>query len=281
MPTRLLREGIIDSEAVNSLTWPAEVFYRRLMSLVDDFGLFDGRPNILRSRLYPAKVESVREADISRWIAECEKAGLIALYSVNSKPYILFGNLGEPRAKDPKYPRPPADVYNRLQPFTDANRCAQMKTDENNGLQPFASVPYSVSSSDTNANSGASKPPDPPKQKSQGADDVPIPEPLAGIPAFVEVWAEWKAARSTAGKPLTALAAKKQLAQLEKLTPENAVACVNASIANQWQGIFPEKFTARRPAGGQQYQTAREKNDDFLAQQFADAGVFDPTGEVR
>ena len=87
MPTRLLREGILDSDAVNSLSWAAEVFYRRLMSVVDDFGLFDGRPSIIRSRLYPTKVESVREADIPRWIAECVNSGLIALYMHAGKPY--------------------------------------------------------------------------------------------------------------------------------------------------------------------------------------------------
>jgi hypothetical protein len=38
MPSRLLREGILDSEAVNALSFAAEVFYRRLMSVVDDFG---------------------------------------------------------------------------------------------------------------------------------------------------------------------------------------------------------------------------------------------------
>src|SRR5690348_16892457 len=106
MPARLLREGILDSDAVNSLTAMEEVFYRRLMSVVDDFGRFDGRESVLRSRLYPLQVSSVREADISRWIAACEKAGLIALYVVDGKQYILFHKLGAPRAKTSKYPAP-------------------------------------------------------------------------------------------------------------------------------------------------------------------------------
>ena len=88
MPVRLWREGILSSERVDSLDAPAEVFYRRLMSKADDHGLFDARPSILRASLYPLRVDRVREADISRWIAACEKAGLIALYQHDGKPYL-------------------------------------------------------------------------------------------------------------------------------------------------------------------------------------------------
>jgi hypothetical protein len=44
MPNRELREGILTSERINALTFPAEVFYRRLMSVVDDFGRCPAHP---------------------------------------------------------------------------------------------------------------------------------------------------------------------------------------------------------------------------------------------
>ena len=144
MATRLLREGILDSAAVNSLSFQAEVFYRRLMSVVDDFGRFDGRAAVLRGRLYSLKLDTVREADITRWIAECENAGLIALYAVDDKPFILFRKLGPARAKESKYPPPPAGVV--------AGR-KQLKTDVNGCSQTFASAPYSGSDSESSANS--------------------------------------------------------------------------------------------------------------------------------
>ena len=164
MPTRLLREGILDSDSVCSLSFPAEVFYRRLMSVVDDFGRFDGRPAVLKSRLYPLQGDKVREADIPRWIAECEKAGLIVLYTVAAKPYILFRKLGVPRAKDSKWPSPPEgleklDTSGGEVPgeslFTDENICAQTQTDENRRTQTLADAPYSDSGSDTSSDSGA------------------------------------------------------------------------------------------------------------------------------
>lgn len=129
MPSRIIREGILTSERINSLSFPAEVFYRRLMSVVDDFGRFDARLSMLRASCYPLKVDVVREADISRWIAECEKAGVIALYAANragvsrwiaacekagaavsgdEKPYLLLVDFRQQvRAKDSKFPHPP------------------------------------------------------------------------------------------------------------------------------------------------------------------------------
>jgi hypothetical protein len=204
MPNRILREGILDSDAVNSLDAPSELFYRRLMSVVDDFGRFDGRPAILRSRLYPLKISDVREADISRWIAACVKAGLIALYDHNSKPYILFGKFGTPRAKESKYPQPPAELERRMAMHADENICAQTN----------ASVPYSYSSSDTY--SDTIKPPNPPlggdsqkpsnpatSKKPFDPTVVPIPKEL-DTPAFAEVWRTWIADRKRFHDGLTA-----------------------------------------------------------------------------
>jgi hypothetical protein len=106
VPARLIREGILTSERVDLLDAPAEVFYRRLMSKVDDHGLFDARPSILRSSLYPLRVDRVREADISRWIAACEKAGLIALYEHAGKPYLQMLDTRWTARSEPKYPLP-------------------------------------------------------------------------------------------------------------------------------------------------------------------------------
>lgn len=116
MPSRLLREGILSSDRVEQLDAPAEVFYRRLMSKVDDHGLFDARPSILRSSLYPLRVDRVREADCSRWIAACEKAGLIALYQHAGKPFLQMLDTRWQARSEPKYPLPTA------------NGCAQVQT---------------------------------------------------------------------------------------------------------------------------------------------------------
>ena len=107
MPSRILREGILTSERVDSLSHHGELFYRRLMSVVDDFGRFDGRPQMLRVSCFPLRVDRVREADISRWLDELQTAGLIVLYAVNGKPYLEMHDFRQQiRAKESRYPPP-------------------------------------------------------------------------------------------------------------------------------------------------------------------------------
>jgi len=116
MPNRLLREGILTSDRVNALGVQAEVFYRRLMSVVDDFGRFTADPRVLRTSCYPLRVDEVREADISRWLAEVQSAGLIALYAVGPKPFLLMRDFRQlQRAKSSKFPEPPLSLFDEEQ----------------------------------------------------------------------------------------------------------------------------------------------------------------------
>ncbi|MEZ2392298.1 hypothetical protein ACAZ27_00280 [Akkermansia muciniphila] len=112
MPNRIIREGIITSEAVNSLSWEAEIFYRRLLSVVDDFGRFDARPSVLRSALYPLKLDSMREDSVQRCLKSCEAARLVVLYSVEGKEYLEVTNFRQQvRSKKSKYPTPDAHMH--------------------------------------------------------------------------------------------------------------------------------------------------------------------------
>lgn len=92
---------------VNSLSWQAEVFYRRLMSKADDWGRYTGDPQLLKCELF-ARKPSVRETDIPHWIAECEKAGLLSLWEENGEMYLVIRDWQQDkRAKVSKWPEPP------------------------------------------------------------------------------------------------------------------------------------------------------------------------------
>lgn len=69
----------------------------------------------------------------------------------------------------------------------------------------------------------------------------PIPEQLIGNQDFSEIWREFREHRQEIGHPLTPRAEKMALANL---VPFAAVAtqAVRESIANGWQGVFPEKI---------------------------------------
>ena len=109
MPERMLRDWT-DSEAVDKLSWQAECLFVRLIMKADDYGRYHGNPKLLRSLLFPLK-DGLRDADISRWIAECETAGLLRVYTdkVSGKPFIEIRKFGQ-RVKEctkSKFPEPP------------------------------------------------------------------------------------------------------------------------------------------------------------------------------
>jgi uncharacterized phage protein (TIGR02220 family) len=108
MPNRIVREGIITSEPVNALNWAEEVFYRRLLSVVDDYGRYHGNLSLLRAACYPLQLNKVADSDIAKWLAATQKAGLVRVYSVDGKGYVEVIKFGQQvRAKNSKFPHPP------------------------------------------------------------------------------------------------------------------------------------------------------------------------------
>jgi len=127
MPNRYVREGINSSRPVASLGDAAEVFYRRMINVVDDFGRFELDTKLIRSTAYPVH-DTIREADILRWFAACEKAELIVSYEINGRKFMVLTKTERPRAKFSQYPNPPPEVVDRHGLWTSANTSYHVKT---------------------------------------------------------------------------------------------------------------------------------------------------------
>jgi hypothetical protein len=91
MPIRMLRDWT-GSDKVNGLSVYAERFFLRLIMKVDDYGCFYADARLLKANLFPLLLDNIREADLLRWMAECQKAGLIVLYEVQAKQYVQIQN---------------------------------------------------------------------------------------------------------------------------------------------------------------------------------------------
>lgn len=66
--------------------------------------------------------------------------------------------------------------------------------------------------------------------------------PFSSI-SFDKAWCEWVQYKSEKRQRLTSTTIKKQLAMLEGLGEERAIACINNSIRAGWAGLFPPKET--------------------------------------
>lgn len=111
MPNRILREGILTSPSVAKLNWAEEVFYRRLHSVVDDFGRYFGDVGMLRAACYPRQLNKVSDSDIGKWLDAVSVAGLVRVYRASDREnYIELAKFGQQvRAKKSKFPDPSSE----------------------------------------------------------------------------------------------------------------------------------------------------------------------------
>jgi len=166
MPNRYLRASYVESERINSVTIQAECVWAHLLVTVDDFGRTEAHPKILRPKLFPLRLDQIREADLQRCLAECEKAGLVRLYVVDGKQYLQMEKWEQGRAEKSRYPPPP----------TSANKCSQVPTNVSGHPQMLPAAP----DPDPDPDSGTDTDSDPEGEARQRA------EPPVGRAKFVK-----------------------------------------------------------------------------------------------
>lgn len=104
MPNRILRDTALDSDRIAAIDEPSEILFYRLIMLADDYGRFDGRLPVIRSRAFALR-QSVTEREIERRLSQLTKNNLIIRYTVENKPYIEILRFGQrQRAEKSKFP---------------------------------------------------------------------------------------------------------------------------------------------------------------------------------
>ncbi len=112
------------SPRMAKLGWAEEVFYRRILSVVDDFGRYYADPGMLRAACYPRQLSKVTDPDIGKWLQVIAAAGLVRVYpALDGESYLEVLNFGQQmRAKHSKYPDPVSTcVADAQQPLANAH----------------------------------------------------------------------------------------------------------------------------------------------------------------
>lgn len=140
----MIREGFLDSEKVAALSWRTECFFHRLLLVADDYGLFDARPTVLRTRLFPLHLDKISNQDIQDCLRETEEAGLVRAYCVGGKDYVQIINFGQRRQSKPKFPLPDGDSQ-----CNTVSHGSSRKSTVNNG-ESRKSTAYTETKTETN-----------------------------------------------------------------------------------------------------------------------------------
>lgn len=108
MPNRIIREGILTSPKLAKLGWAEEVFYRRLLSVVDDYGRYYADAGMLRAACYPRQLNKVSDSDAGKWLRSCVDAALVRVYPAeDGERYLEVVKFDQQvRAKKSKFPEP-------------------------------------------------------------------------------------------------------------------------------------------------------------------------------
>ena len=105
MPNRIIRDGILTSERVDKLNWAEEVFCRRLQSVVDDYGRYYAKPELLIAACYPLRIRKVSESDVGKFLTACVSAGLVSTYQTNDgKHYLELTDFGQRIQSKSRFP---------------------------------------------------------------------------------------------------------------------------------------------------------------------------------
>lgn len=81
------------SESMDSLSAGAEVLFTRLIMKADDYGSFHGNVKLIKAALFPLK--DYTDAQVTEWVAECVKAGLVQTYVADGRTFIKIINFGQ------------------------------------------------------------------------------------------------------------------------------------------------------------------------------------------
>ena len=130
MPNRIIKESICTNEQIDALSPFEETFFYRLIVNADDYGRMDGRPSILRARLFPLK--SLRDDQIEKALCNLATVELVHRYTVHGKPFVSLSGWERNqsiRAKKSKYP-PPEEADECNHSDTSERTCMQMISDE-------------------------------------------------------------------------------------------------------------------------------------------------------
>lgn len=131
MPNRIIKESICTSDTIDQMTWFEECFWHRLIVNCDDYGRFDARPAVLKSRLFPLK-ERTTLKDVESALTKLAGIGCVVLYEYDGKPYLYLPTWEVHqtiRAKKSKYPAPDGamntfeNTYKHMQ--ADVSRCSR------------------------------------------------------------------------------------------------------------------------------------------------------------
>ena len=263
MPNRILREGILSSERIARLKWPEEVFYRRLMSVVDDYGRYYATPMLLRAACYPQQLNVVSDSDIEKWLTKCVEAALVRVYPAqDGKRYVeLLDFKQQVRAKVSKFPQ---------------MLCTCTADDKQTGIKCAACAHLDVFEG-VSVSGGVSEDGDEDDKRARKKSSIDRPPDV-----MEETWDDFLALRSAKKAPVT----KTAIDKIDKEAGKAGIslqAALEECCARGWTGFKADWLAdkGKHPVNGQPYEAPWERASRERMQALAPGAARKTPGDTQ
>ena len=202
MPARMIRDGLLDSEAVLSLPVEGRWLYVTILLSGDDVGLFEATPFRL------ARIADVRREHADRLLAMLVDADLVRLYEVAGKRYGFIPKFRQRlQIKRAKCPLPPLallagdeDALNKIKDLGSNPPLYIGDSRKKTAVQPPEPEPEPEPEGEEEKKKREEKTP-----RKRSAPATPL---LCPPDVDAQVWADWLALRKAKKAPVTATVLK-------------------------------------------------------------------------
>lgn len=108
MPNRILRDGVVKSKRFNRMSPGAQLFWYKLVSVVDDYGRFEADTLILRAAVFPLQIDIIKCTEVAGWLNECQEVysgieddwALLSVYEVKGSKYLQINEFRQRERKE-------------------------------------------------------------------------------------------------------------------------------------------------------------------------------------
>lgn len=109
MASFTIRESVLSSRSLASVTLGAEALLWRLALLADQMGRFHADPEFIRNVAFPLRPNTTQE-HVAGWLQELEEAAQLCRYVIGGEPFLTLkgeGRARHPRSSDSRFPAHP------------------------------------------------------------------------------------------------------------------------------------------------------------------------------
>jgi hypothetical protein len=224
MPNRILRD-YTDSLRFDGIGAEAERLFIRLLTKSDDYGRYHADPRLVGAACFPLE-QSIEPKQITKWLDELERRGLILRYEAEGKHLLSVINYGQ-RLRNTRYKFPPPEDKDREWLPTGRDLPQLAATCRN-------SPPESETETETESETEKGK-----QRAAEAAPPLPV---LLDTHEFRVAWEDYVTYRKQAKlRRLTPMSVRDQWAEMEGWGHDEAVEAIRTTIRKGWQGIFKPK----------------------------------------